>query len=152
MLCSTKYCRYIFLQGHVQVSMRTLRNTRHTRILFRCWHEPWRPQQDKVPCYGETPVYSYSGLGMSVVRSEADLRSAVEKALAASRAKRFIAERYMYGNVLHIQGRLLQCVMYIRPLHFWWTAWIIPSMFRQHLPFKAHRPIFWAYAQQCSEI
>ncbi len=41
------------------------------------------------------PVDSYSGLGMSVVHSEAEIRPAVEKALAASRAKRFIVERYM---------------------------------------------------------
>ncbi len=41
------------------------------------------------------PVDSYSGLGMTVVYREGDLRPAVEKALAASRAKRFIVERYM---------------------------------------------------------
>ena len=41
------------------------------------------------------PVDSYSGLGMTVCFAEAELPAAVEKALAASRAGRFIVERYM---------------------------------------------------------
>ena len=41
------------------------------------------------------PVDSYSGLGMTVAYSEEELRPAIEKALSASHAKRFIVERYM---------------------------------------------------------
>ncbi|MBQ7155167.1 MAG: ATP-grasp domain-containing protein [Synergistaceae bacterium] len=41
------------------------------------------------------PADSYSGLGMSVVYSEEGLKAAVEKALSASRKKRFIVEKYM---------------------------------------------------------
>lgn len=41
------------------------------------------------------PVDSYSGIGMTVCRSEEELPAAVEKALAASHCKRFIVERYM---------------------------------------------------------
>lgn len=41
------------------------------------------------------PVDSCSGMGMTVCYGEGELRSAVQKALAASRKKRFIVERYM---------------------------------------------------------
>lgn len=41
------------------------------------------------------PVDSCSGMGMTVCYREEELRSAVQKALAASRKKRFIVERYM---------------------------------------------------------
>lgn len=41
------------------------------------------------------PVDSCSGMGMTVCYGEEELRSAVQKALAASRKKRFIVERYM---------------------------------------------------------
>ena len=41
------------------------------------------------------PVDSYSGMGMTVCFSEAEIPAAVEKALGASRAGRFIVERYM---------------------------------------------------------
>lgn len=41
------------------------------------------------------PVDSYSGIGMTVCFSEEELRPAVDKALASSRKKRFIVERYM---------------------------------------------------------
>ncbi len=41
------------------------------------------------------PVDSYSGMGMTVCKSEEEIPAAVEKALAASRSKRFIVERYM---------------------------------------------------------
>lgn len=41
------------------------------------------------------PVDSYSGLGMTVCFSAEDLPAAVEKALSASKSKRFIVERYM---------------------------------------------------------
>lgn len=43
------------------------------------------------------PVDGYSGLGMMVCEKPEDLKSAVEKALAFSRCKRFIVERYMGG-------------------------------------------------------
>jgi biotin carboxylase len=41
------------------------------------------------------PVDNGGGVGMTVVYKESELRSAVEKALAASAKKRFIVERYM---------------------------------------------------------
>ncbi len=41
------------------------------------------------------PVDGYSGLGMTVCYSADELKSAVEKALAISKKKRFIVERYM---------------------------------------------------------
>ncbi len=41
------------------------------------------------------PVDSYSGMGMTVCECEEEIPAAVEKALAASRSKRFIVERYM---------------------------------------------------------
>ena len=41
------------------------------------------------------PVDSYSGMGMTVCESEDELPAAIEKALAASHAGRFIVERYM---------------------------------------------------------
>lgn len=41
------------------------------------------------------PVDGYSGLGMTVVYKEEDLQEAVDKALAISKKKRFIVERYM---------------------------------------------------------
>lgn len=41
------------------------------------------------------PVDSYSGLGMTVCFQEAEIAAAVEKALEASRCRRFIVERYM---------------------------------------------------------
>nr|MBQ6241658.1 hypothetical protein [Lachnospiraceae bacterium] len=41
------------------------------------------------------PVDSCSGMGMTVCFSEAEIPAAVEKALDASRARRFIVERYM---------------------------------------------------------
>ena len=41
------------------------------------------------------PVDSYSGMGMTVCTCEEEIPAAVEKALAASRSKRFIVERYM---------------------------------------------------------
>lgn len=41
------------------------------------------------------PVDGYSGLGMTVVYKEEDLKAAVEKALDFSKSKRFIVERYM---------------------------------------------------------
>ncbi len=41
------------------------------------------------------PVDGYSGLGMTVVYKKEDLKSAVDKALAISKKKRFIVERYM---------------------------------------------------------
>ena len=41
------------------------------------------------------PVDSYSGMGMTVCEREEEIPAAVEKALAASRSKRFIVERYM---------------------------------------------------------
>lgn len=41
------------------------------------------------------PVDGYSGLGMTVVYSENELKPAVEKALNISRNKRFIVERFM---------------------------------------------------------
>jgi biotin carboxylase len=41
------------------------------------------------------PVDGYSGLGMTVCYEESELESAVEKALANSKKKRFIVERYM---------------------------------------------------------
>ena len=41
------------------------------------------------------PVDSYSGLGMTVCHEAGELKAAVEKALSASRKKRFIVERYM---------------------------------------------------------
>ncbi|MBP3728949.1 MAG: ATP-grasp domain-containing protein [Lachnospiraceae bacterium] len=41
------------------------------------------------------PVDSYSGLGMTLCREESQIPAAVEKALKASRAGRFIVERYM---------------------------------------------------------
>ena len=41
------------------------------------------------------PVDGYSGLGMTVCYGPEELRPAVEKALAASKCKRFIVERYM---------------------------------------------------------
>lgn len=43
------------------------------------------------------PVDGYSGLGMMVCEKPEDLKPAVEKALAFSRCKRFIVERYMGG-------------------------------------------------------
>lgn len=43
------------------------------------------------------PVDNGGGVGMTVVYNEAELRPAVEKALAASPNKRFIVERYMDG-------------------------------------------------------
>ena len=43
------------------------------------------------------PVDGYSGLGMTVCKKQEDLKPAVEKALAFSRRKRFIVERYMGG-------------------------------------------------------
>ena len=43
------------------------------------------------------PVDGYSGLGMTVCEKPEDLKPAVEKALAFSRCKRFIVERYMGG-------------------------------------------------------
>lgn len=41
------------------------------------------------------PVDGYSGVGMTVCYDKSELRSAVEKALTASKCKRFIVERYM---------------------------------------------------------
>lgn len=41
------------------------------------------------------PVDGYSGLGMTVVYKEEELKKAVEKALDFSKSKRFIVERYM---------------------------------------------------------
>lgn len=41
------------------------------------------------------PVDGYSGLGMTVLYNKKDLKEAVEKALAFSKKKRFIVERYM---------------------------------------------------------
>lgn len=41
------------------------------------------------------PVDSYSGLGMTVCYKKEELKEAVKKALDASRAKRFIVEKYM---------------------------------------------------------
>lgn len=41
------------------------------------------------------PVDSYSGIGMTVCFSSEELKPAVEKALAASRKRRFIVEKYM---------------------------------------------------------
>ena len=41
------------------------------------------------------PVDGYSGLGMTVVYKQDDLKEAVEKALEFSKSKRFIVERYM---------------------------------------------------------
>lgn len=41
------------------------------------------------------PVDGYSGLGMTVVYSEKELKEAVDKALRISRNKRFIVERFM---------------------------------------------------------
>lgn len=41
------------------------------------------------------PVDGYSGLGMTVCNNADELPAAVEKALSASRSKRFIVERYM---------------------------------------------------------
>ncbi len=41
------------------------------------------------------PVDSYSGMGMTVCFSESEIPAAVEKALNASRSRRFIVERYM---------------------------------------------------------
>ena len=41
------------------------------------------------------PVDGYSGLGMTVVYKEGDLREAVEKALSFSKSKRFIVEKFM---------------------------------------------------------
>lgn len=41
------------------------------------------------------PVDGYSGIGMTVCYDKSELRSAVEKALTASKCKRFIVERYM---------------------------------------------------------
>ena len=41
------------------------------------------------------PVDSYSGMGMTVCECEEELPAAIEKALAASHAGRFIVERYM---------------------------------------------------------
>lgn len=41
------------------------------------------------------PVDSCSGMGMTVCYEEAELRAAVERALASSRKKRFIVEKYM---------------------------------------------------------
>lgn len=41
------------------------------------------------------PVDNGGGVGMSVCRNESDLREGVEKALAHSRSKKFIVERYM---------------------------------------------------------
>lgn len=41
------------------------------------------------------PVDGYSGLGMTVCNNAAELRPAVEKALAISKNKRFIVEKYM---------------------------------------------------------
>ena len=43
------------------------------------------------------PVDGYSGLGMTVCNDVTGLRPAVEKALAFSKCKRFIVERYMGG-------------------------------------------------------
>lgn len=43
------------------------------------------------------PVDNGGGVGMTVVYNEAELKPAVEKALAASPNKRFIVERYMDG-------------------------------------------------------
>lgn len=43
------------------------------------------------------PVDSSSGMGMTVVYKEAELKAAVEKALEVSHSKRFIVERYMDG-------------------------------------------------------
>lgn len=41
------------------------------------------------------PVDGYSGLGMTVVTREEDLKEAVDKALSISKSKRFIVEKYM---------------------------------------------------------
>ncbi len=41
------------------------------------------------------PVDGYSGLGMTVVYKESDLKPAIDKALSISQKKRFIVERYM---------------------------------------------------------
>ncbi len=41
------------------------------------------------------PVDGYSGLGMKVCYNESDLRVGIEKALAFSKCKKFIVERYM---------------------------------------------------------
>lgn len=41
------------------------------------------------------PVDGYSGLGMTVVYNEAELKPAIEKALEISKKKRFIVEKYM---------------------------------------------------------
>lgn len=41
------------------------------------------------------PVDSYSGIGMTVCFSQKELQAAVDKALTASRKKRFIVEKYM---------------------------------------------------------
>ena len=41
------------------------------------------------------PVDSYSGLGMTVCYQKSEIKDAVKKALDASRAKRFIVEKYM---------------------------------------------------------
>lgn len=43
------------------------------------------------------PVDSSSGMGMTVVYKEEELKAAVEKALVVSHSKRFIVERYMNG-------------------------------------------------------
>lgn len=43
------------------------------------------------------PVDNGGGVGMTVVYKESDLKAAVDKALTASLAKRFIVERYMDG-------------------------------------------------------
>jgi len=43
------------------------------------------------------PVDGYSGLGMTVCNDATGLRPAIEKALAFSKCKRFIVERYMGG-------------------------------------------------------
>lgn len=42
------------------------------------------------------PVDGYSGLGMTVVYKEEELKKAIEKALGVSRKKRFIIEKYMH--------------------------------------------------------
>ncbi len=41
------------------------------------------------------PVDGYSGLGMTVVYKEDDLKTAIDKALSISKKKRFIVEKYM---------------------------------------------------------
>ena len=41
------------------------------------------------------PVDGYSGLGMTVVHQEEELKDAIDKALAISKKKRFIVEKYM---------------------------------------------------------